>query len=141
VKRLLLVALVAGCLPFPNTKPTKLEKHIHNQLAGDAKIVRHGADSSYGDGYEAHRKERMDFRLNSSGDLTRTEFTIPGAALPAAVRAAIGRKHIYEATVVFERGTVTFHVDDDDQEWTVDANGKIIDYMFRGDECDDDEAC
>ena len=131
VKRLLLVVVVAACV----SKQTPIERHIRDQLGRNTKIE---LDTSSKDGsYEAHRKERMDFELDAKGTLKRTEVEIPRAALPKAVIAAVPIHHVFGVKVVFEKGTVTFWLDGEDQHWIVDANGKILDYDFEGDDCDD----
>ena len=141
VKRLLLVAVVAGCLPFPNPTRSPLEKHIESQLNGKAEIEKLDKVSSFGVAFNAHRDEEMEFELDAKGNLMRTQVAIPDTALPAAVLAVVPAKRISEAIVVFEHGTVRFWLEGYDEHWIVDANGAVIDHDVEEDDCSGSGEC
>jgi len=133
VKRLVLVALAAACAKGPQTP---FDKHVRRQLGGDAVIERSDISRA---AYLAHRDERMDFELDANGNLTRTEFEIPGEALPDVVRAAVPLKRVYKARVRFKKDGITFWItNNDDMDWTVDVNGKILDHSFQSHDIDDE---
>jgi hypothetical protein len=136
VKRIALVMLLAAACGSSSPR-TAFEKKARHQLAGEATIKRSDLSRA---AHVAHRNERMDFELDAVGNLMRTEVTIPGAALPIIVRAAVPLNHVHTATVVFTKGTILFLIraDDDERDWLVDANGKIVSHTRLGPDCCDD---
>jgi hypothetical protein len=116
--------------------PAAVRNTVEGMLGPSARITseREGGVTIY----EAAVKTKLELELSDAGVVQRTEVALPVAALPAAVTAALAGKTISEAEVVVMTSGVAFEVEVGDDEFLIDANGKIIE-QHREVEDDKDE--
>jgi hypothetical protein len=118
--------------------PASVRKAVDATLGPNARITseREGGAMLY----EAAIDTKLELELSDSGVLQRTEVALPVATLPAAVIAGLaGKGTIHEAEVVVMPTGVAFEVEIGEDEYLIDASGKIIDQHREVEDTKDDD--
>jgi hypothetical protein len=118
--------------------PASVRKTVDATLGANARITseREGGVTIY----EAAIETKLEVELSDAGALQRTEVALPVATLPAAVVAALaGKGTIREAEVVVMASGVAFEVEIGDDEFLIDASGKILDQHREVEDTQDED--
>jgi hypothetical protein len=118
--------------------PASVRKTVDSVLGPTARIT-----SEREDGvtiYEAAKETKLELELSETGVVQRTEVALPPATLPTAVTAALaGKGSISEAEVVVMATGVVFEVEIGDDEYLIDASGKLIEQRREVEDGKDDD--
>ena len=117
--------------------PAAVRKTVDSTLGPSARIT--SERESGVTIYEAAVETKLELELSDTGAVQRAEVALPIATLPAAVSAALANQGaISEAEVVVTASGVAFEVEIGDDEYLIDASGKILDHHREVEDAQDD---